>query len=87
MPELDNAVEELIATIRRTEEYQNYVREKEKVSRFPELKAQIDDFRARNYELQNMTDDQELFYKLEEFEREYEKFREGRLCRIFWRRS
>lgn len=83
MAELDNAVEKLIAAIIDTEKYRNYVREKDKVCRFPELKRQIDHFRLRNYELQNMTNDEELFHKLEEFEWEYDKFRENPLVSDF----
>lgn len=83
MSELDCAVDKLIAAIKDSREYQNYMREKEKVARFPELKAQIDDFRVRNFRLQNMSNDDELFHKIEEFEREYEKFREDPLVSDF----
>lgn len=83
MSELDCAVNELIAAIKGTREYQVYEREKEKVKRFPDLKAQIDEFRVRNYKLQSMTNDDELFHKMEEFEREYEKFREDPLVSDF----
>lgn len=83
MSELDCAVDNLIAAIKDTKEYRAYVLEKEKVSRFPELKAQIDDYRIRNYEMQCMSNDDELFHKIEEFEREYEKFRENPLVSDF----
>lgn len=83
MSELDCAVNKLIAAIKDTREYQVYEREKEKVKRFPDLKAQIDEFRVRNYKLQSMTNDDELFHKMEEFEREYEKFREDPLVSDF----
>ena len=83
MTELDNAIENLIVTIKDTEKYKRYKREKDKVNRFPELKAQIDTFRIRNFELQNMTGDEDLFYKIEEFEKEYEKFRENPLVADF----
>ncbi|MBQ9136932.1 MAG: YlbF family regulator [Lachnospiraceae bacterium] len=83
MTELDNAIENLIVTIKDTDKYKRYKREKDKVNLFPELKTQIDIFRARNFELQNMTGDEDLFYKIEEFEREYEKFRENPLVADF----
>lgn len=83
MSELDCAVDKLIAAIKDTREYRVYEREKERVKRFPELKAQIDDFRVRNYKLQSMTNDDELFHKIEDFEREYEKFREDPLVSDF----
>ncbi|MGN1147778.1 MAG: YlbF family regulator [Lachnospiraceae bacterium] len=83
MSELDCAVDNLIAAIKDTKEYRTYVMEKEKVSRFPELKAQIDDYRIRNYEIQCMSNDDDLFHKMEDFEREYEKFRENPLVSDF----
>lgn len=83
MGEWECALENLIETIKRTEQYRAYVREKEKVNRFPELKEQIDSYRLRNFEIQNMSNDEELFFKMEEFEREYEKFRENPIVADF----
>lgn len=83
MSEFDCAVENLIKALKETGEYKRYQREKEKVSRFPELKAQIDEYRIRNYQMQSMCNDEELFYKMEEFERQYEKFRENPLVSDF----
>lgn len=76
-------MENLSIAIRNTDVYREYERQKEKVSRIPELKAQIDEYRIRNFEMQSMTDDGELFHKIEDFEREYEKFRENPLVADF----
>lgn len=83
MTELDNAVESLISVIRNTDKYRRYQIEKEKVSRFPELKEQIDTFRMRNFELQNMPSNEDLFYKMEAFDREYEQFLENPIVADF----
>ncbi len=83
MIELDSAVEKLIAIIRDTEVYMEYERQKEKVNRIPDLKAQIDIFRVRNYEIQNLSNDEEVFQKIEDFEREYESFRENPIVSDF----
>lgn len=84
MTELECAVEALITAIRNTDEYRKYEQQKEKVHRFPELKAQIDEFRVRNYRMQqNTSGDEDLFYKIEEFEQEYENFREDPLVSDF----
>ena len=64
--------------------YQNeakYRQELEKVKQYPELKAQIDDFRKRNFEFQQSTDSN--FSKLDSFEREYETFRENPMVSDF----
>ena len=56
MNELDRAVLMYIMAIKNTEIYQNYARERDRVREYPELKAQRDDFRRRNYELQISAD-------------------------------
>ena len=75
MNELDRAVMMYIMAIKNTEIYQNYARERDRVRQYPELKAQLDDFRRRNYELQISADTD--FHKIDQFERDYEDFREN----------
>ena len=78
---LESATEEYIAAILSSEEYVTYRQELEKVKQYPELKAQIDDFRKRNFEFQQSTDSN--FSKLDSFEREYETFRENPMVSDF----
>lgn len=70
-----------IMAIKSTETYQNYARERDKVKQYPELKAQIDDFRRRNYEMQTSADMD--FHKIDQFDRDYEDFRENPLVDDF----
>ncbi len=81
MNELDSAVSAYITAIKSTETYRNYAAERDKVRQYPELKAQIDDFRKRNYELQSNRDTD--FHKIDQFERDYEDFRENPLVDDF----
>ena len=81
MNRLESATEEYIAAILSSEEYVTYSKELEKVKQYPELKAQIDDFRKRNFEFQQSTDSN--FSKLDSFEREYETFRENPMVSDF----
>lgn len=83
MSKIDSAVAELIAAIRESEQYLEYQREKEKINRFPELKRQVTEYRLKNYRLQSMTNDKELFHKIEEFEQENETFRENPIVADF----
>lgn len=71
--DLDRAVEALIGAILDSQEYNAYRAELTKVQQHPELKAQIDEFRKSNYELQFSPDID--FEKLDRFEKEYEDFR------------
>ena len=81
MSRLENATDEFISAVLATEQYQTYLAELNKVKQYPELKAQIDDFRRRNFELQSSADND--FNKLEKFEKEYEIFRENVLVQDF----
>lgn len=83
MTELNVAVEKLIDIIRDTEVYKEYERQKEKVNHIPDLKAKIDAYRIRNFEIQNLVNDSEVLQKIEEFEREYESFRENPIVSDF----
>ncbi len=74
MTDINQATDEFIAALLDSEEYHNYRTELARVKQFPELKAKIDEFRRRNYELQARGDLD--FDKLDRFEKEYETFRE-----------
>ena len=69
MRNMEDAVLGFIGAIKDSEEYKEYTREKEKVKQFPELKEQIDEYRRRNYMMQNSEDT--VFENIEEFEKEY----------------
>lgn len=81
MSKIDKAVEEFIAAILDTDEYREYDAQRNKIKQFPELKAQIDEYRRRNYLLQNGEDT--AFDKIDQFEREFEDFRENPLVSDF----
>lgn len=81
MGNIDEAVQHYINAIKETEVYREYERQKERVKQYPELKAQIDEFRLRNYELQTSRDN--AFEKIDNLEREYDDFRENPLVADF----
>ncbi len=78
---LDDAANALIAAILECEEYRAYRAELDRVLQFPELKAQIDEYRKQNYVLQSSADID--FEKLDRFEKEYEGFRSNPLVSEF----
>ena len=81
MNEVDTATEALVQAILTSDVYQEYQRCLAKVKELPELKAQIDEFRTRNYELQQSP--YYAFVKMEQFQREYQSFRENPLVSDF----
>lgn len=82
MSKVANAVEQLIAEILSSDEYRAYDEQRNKVKKYPELKAQIDEFRERNFLIQT-SDDENSMEKLETFEKEYSDFRENPLVSDF----
>ena len=78
---VNQAVEQMVQAIRNTDVYLEYRRQLERVKEQPELKRQIDDFRARNFELQTNKDTN--FDKIDQFTRENEPLRENPLVSDF----
>ncbi len=69
---MDQALQAYIDKLLESAEYQEYVAQRERVLKVPGLKAQIDEFRIRNYQMQTSRD--MVFEKIEAFEREYADF-------------
>lgn len=89
---IDDKVEELVLAIQESPEYQDLQKIEEQVSSTPGLAEKIKEFCWKNYELQN-SGVEDLYERMEEFEREYMEFRadpvvtaylerELRMCRI-----
>ncbi|MDE6405212.1 MAG: YlbF family regulator [Lachnospiraceae bacterium] len=65
--------------------YKEYLYQREKIKKQPELYEKVNEFRQRNFDLQNDTDDGDMLDRMEAFEREYEQFREDPLVDDFLR--
>lgn len=63
--------------IRQTDIYRRYCYEKERIKKQPDLYAKVNEYRAKTFELTNNTDEDQLFDKMDAYEKEYEKFREN----------
>ena len=72
MADIKRATEDFAAAIKSTDVYRHYLQMKEKVKAYPELKEKIDEFRWKNFELQTNCEQDELYYRMELFEKEYE---------------
>jgi len=79
--DLETATRNYIAVILETEVYCTYRTELERIKAHPELKAQVDQFRTRNYEFQSRLEND--FNKLDNFEKEYQNFREDPIVADF----
>lgn len=77
MDGVDEAVRRLIDEILLSDIYREYDAQRKKVNQFPELKAQIDEYRSRYFEVQRSGSN--VLEKIDEFEREYSALREDPL--------
>lgn len=83
MSDFDKEMENFIQKVYESDICREYFRQKEYIKQYPELKIQIDDFRQRNFQLQNETDSNILFDEMDRFEREYEEFRKDPVVNDF----
>lgn len=77
MYDYEREAERFLGKLYESEICQQYFKQKENIKQYPELKVQIDEFRKRNYKLQNEADSSTLFDEIDRFEREYEEFRKN----------
>lgn len=86
---MDSIVKEATAyfveEIRKSDIYKEYNLQKEKLKKQPELFAKVGEFRQKNFALQTSTQGDELFERLDAFEKEYEEFRANPLVDDFLR--
>ena len=76
MAQLDKELGTFIEAIKNTEAYKEYQQQKERMRAYPDLKAKIDEYREKNYRLQNSENRDSLFEEIDNFILEYERFRE-----------
>ena len=72
-----------VQSIKETETYQRYSAHLAKIKSEPELFDKVNEYRWRNYELQNTSQVDQLFDRMDAFEKEYEEFRENPLVDDF----
>lgn len=82
---IQEATQKFAAYIQQSDTYKEYLFQREKIKKQPELYEKVNEFRQRNFELQNETDSGDLLDRMEAFEREYAKFRENPLVEDFLR--
>lgn len=81
--EIETALSELITTIKESATYKEYHTQLIRLKEHPDFYHQVNEFRQRNYELQNADQTENLFDRMEAFDKEYEAFRENPLVDDF----
>lgn len=74
--EIIEAARQFADTIMTSDTYKEYLYQRERIKKQPDLYEKVNEFRQRNFDLQNEADSDDIFDRIEAFDREYEKFRE-----------
>lgn len=75
MEEISKNIEELLLSIKRSEVYEAYRKQEEKLYQFPELVERVNQFRADNFRLQEEANSGDLFQVAEEVTNESAQLR------------
>lgn len=82
---LESATINYVKAIKDTAVYKKYYEQLDRLKKYPEQYKKVNEFRKRNFEIQNTTQKDELFEKMDAFEEEFERFREDPVVDDFLR--
>ena len=83
--QIEEATKKFAAYIQESDTYKEYFYQRERIKKQPALYEKVNEYRQKNFDLQNESDSEDLFDRMEAFEREYAKFRENPLVEDFLR--
>lgn len=83
--QMKTALEGFVKAVKETETCKRYYYQLEKLKKNPELFKKVNEYRMQNYEIQNTSQDHEMFEKMDAFEKKYEKFRDNPIVDDFLR--
>lgn len=83
--QIEEATKKFAAYIQESDTYKEYFGQREKLKKYPELYEKVNEYRQKNFEIQNESNSEDLFDRMEAFEREYAKFRENPMVEDFLR--
>ena len=83
MADVSKQMQMFIEMVKETETYKEYERQKNRLRAYPDLKERIDQYRQHNFEIQTNTAQEQLFDRVDAFQKEYESFREIPLVHDF----
>lgn len=83
MKNVARRTQELTEAIRSSQAYMDFERAKKEIRENPELRAQLNQFRRKNYELQNEKSGSDWYEVVDDFEKQNEEFRKNPLVEEF----
>lgn len=80
---MQGAALDFVRAVKESAEYQEYEMQLAKIKRQPELYEKVNEFRQKNYVIQNMESSDDIMDRMEELEQEYEQLRDIPLVEDF----
>ncbi len=80
--EMKKALNQFLNEFQESSAFKDYKYQKERIKKVPGKKERINEFRARRFEFQNYQGE-DLFEKIDEFEKEYQSFKEEPIVREY----
>lgn len=78
-----DAAMEFVRAVKDSREYREYALQLTKLKRQPGLYDRVNEFRQKNFMIQNMEDPDNLMDRMDELDREYEEIRENPIAEDF----
>ena len=80
--EMKKALNQFLNELQESSAFRDYKYQKERIKKVPGMKERINDFRIKRFEFQNYKGE-DLFEKIDEFEKEYQSFKEEPIVREY----
>ena len=83
MNDYKDSLKVFIEEVKKSSVYTEYLIQRDRLRKYPELKKQVDEYRQKNFELQTQSWPDQLFDEIDRFQKEYETFRENPVVHDF----
>lgn len=83
MEQIKHCTEELVEAVRECDAYKNFAEAREELKKNPKLWEVVQDFRKKNYEMQNLKENVDLYTEMEHLEEEYHEIRKNTVIRRY----
>lgn len=80
---MQDAAMEFVRAVKQTREYREYVMQLDKLKLQPVLYQRVNEFRQKNFIIQNEENPDNLLDRMDELDREYEEIRENPIAEDF----
>lgn len=83
MSAVEESTKQLVDTIKNSTIYQDYQNCRKEIRQYPEKMQALQEFRMRNYELQNSTENIDLYNEIDKLEQRYSGYRNDPLVEAY----